>query len=102
MVGEELTSLDLTSPTHTEINNYPDDSWSFTDVTGNYSDANGTVNDEITLRAISITADAKSKLVGQADPVLTFRITGGTLLSVDTISGGLIRLFVYTHMKCLL
>ncbi|MFZ2095198.1 MAG: MBG domain-containing protein, partial [Anaerolineales bacterium] len=89
--GEELTGLDLTGTTHIEIGDYTDDPWIFTDVTGNYRDANGTVNDEITLRTITVTADAKSKVIGQTDPALTFQITSGELLSGDAFVGELTR-----------
>ncbi len=91
VVGEELIGLDLTGTTHTEIAGYSDDHWTFVDVSGNYNDTNGSVNDEITLRAVTIVADAKSKAYGQVDPELTYQITAGFLLSGDAFSGGLIR-----------
>jgi hypothetical protein len=89
--GEELAGLDLTGTTHIEIGDYTDDPWTFADVTGNYRDANGTVNDEIILRAITVTADAKSKVIGQTDPALTFQTTSGELLSGDAFVGELTR-----------
>jgi hypothetical protein len=45
--GEPLSGLDLSATTHTEAGDYPSDAWTFTDVTGNYNDASGTVNDII-------------------------------------------------------
>jgi hypothetical protein len=45
--SESLSGLDLSGTTHTNAGNYPTDPWTFTDSTGNYNDANGTVNDVI-------------------------------------------------------
>ncbi len=45
----------------------------------------------ITKVPVTVTADAKSKVVGQADPQLTYQITSGSLLSGDTFTGTLIR-----------
>ena len=45
--GEPLTGLDLSGTTHTDVGDYPDDLWTFTDVTGNYNDLSGTVADSI-------------------------------------------------------
>jgi YDG domain/Galactose oxidase, central domain len=44
--GESLAGLDLSGTTHTHAGNYTD-FWAFTDVTGNYNDANSTVLDVI-------------------------------------------------------
>ncbi len=44
--GEALSGLNLNGTTHTNAGSYPDP-WTFTDVTGNYSDTNGTVEDNI-------------------------------------------------------
>ncbi len=45
VVGETLAGLDLSGTTHTAAGNYPADPWTFTDVTGNYTDDSGTVAD---------------------------------------------------------
>ncbi|WP_162174271.1 MBG domain-containing protein, partial [Flavobacterium daejeonense] len=42
-------------------------------------------------RAITITADAKSKTYGDSDPVLTYQITSGSLAFSDVFSGSLSR-----------
>src|SRR5262249_14362481 len=42
-------------------------------------------------RSITVSADAKSKTVGAADPVLTYQITAGSLVGGDAFSGGLTR-----------
>jgi hypothetical protein len=45
----------------------------------------------ITTRAITVTADAKSKVYGTADPALTYEITSGSMLAGDELSGSLTR-----------
>jgi hypothetical protein len=90
VMDEPLDGLDLTGTTHTDVGTYTDP-WIFIDVTGNYNDANGTVNDKISLRNVTVVADAKTKTYGMPDPMLTYQLTAGTLLSGDTFSGELIR-----------
>ncbi len=41
----------------------------------------------VTPRPITITADAQSRIYGDANPVLTYRITSGSLVNDDTLSG---------------
>ncbi len=60
----------------------------------NYSlslDGAPTTSAIITKRPIAITADAKSKIVGAADPDLTYRVTAGELIGEDTVAGALVR-----------
>jgi hypothetical protein len=45
----------------------------------------------ITARAVTVTADAKIKVIGQPDPALTFQVTSGSLIPGDSFSGGLSR-----------
>ena len=45
--GESLSGLDLSGTTNTNAGDYPTDAWTFTDGTGNYNDAGGTVDDSI-------------------------------------------------------
>uniref|UniRef100_UPI0026183E7E MBG domain-containing protein n=1 Tax=uncultured Tenacibaculum sp. TaxID=174713 RepID=UPI0026183E7E len=51
------------------------------------------VSDDLTISAkpITITADAKNKEYGSADPLLTYQITTGSLETGDVLSGGLTR-----------
>ncbi len=51
------------------------------------------VSDDLTISAkpITITADAKNKEYGSADPLLTYQITAGSLEAGDVLSGGLTR-----------
>ncbi|MDG1804038.1 MBG domain-containing protein, partial [Flavicella sp.] len=48
-------------------------------------------NLSITKRAITITADEKSKVSGENDPEFTYQISSGSLVSGDTFSGKLTR-----------
>ena len=45
--GDPLVGLDLSLTTHTNAGTYLADAWTFTDVTGNYNDASGTVDSSI-------------------------------------------------------
>jgi uncharacterized repeat protein (TIGR01451 family) len=74
--GVDLSAyLTLTSTTHINAGSYTD-SWSFHDPNGNYNDASGTITDVITAKLASVTPDAKSKVYGSADPVLTGVLSG--------------------------
>jgi hypothetical protein len=42
-------------------------------------------------RPIEVTADAKTKILGAADPALTYQITSGSLVGSDSFSGALTR-----------
>ena len=46
-LNENLSGLNLTGTSHTLPGDYPSDAWVFTDVTGNYNNAAGTVHDSI-------------------------------------------------------
>ncbi len=45
----------------------------------------------ITQKAITVTADAKSKIVGNSDPALTYQVTSGSVVLGDSFSGSLDR-----------
>ncbi len=45
----------------------------------------------IAQRAITVTADAKTKLLGAPDPALTYQVTSGSLVAGDSFSGALTR-----------
>lgn len=45
----------------------------------------------ITQRSITITADGKSKIYGDSDPLLTYQITSGSLAFTDNFTGSLAR-----------
>jgi hypothetical protein len=58
---------------------------------GNYTLTYEGANLNITAWPITITADAKSKVYGDADPALTYRITSGALVGTDAFTGSLTR-----------
>ena len=57
----------------------------------NYNEATKDISLTIGTKAITITADAKSKVYGQTDPALTYQITVDALETGDTFSGSLSR-----------
>ncbi len=73
--AESLSGLDLSSTIHTNAASYTD-TWSFSDVTGNYNNAGGTLNDIIARAMLTVTADNQMKLVNEPNPALTYQITG--------------------------
>jgi hypothetical protein len=91
VMAEALGGLDLSGTAHSAIGVYPSDAWIYNDLTGNYRDGTGTVNDQITLRSITVTADAITKPIGSSDPWLTYRVTAGSLLAGDSFIGSLAR-----------
>ena len=58
---------------------------------GNYTLTYVGANLTITPRPITITADGKSKVYGDGDPALTYRVTGGSLAFSDAFTGALTR-----------
>ncbi|MBX9883255.1 MAG: filamentous hemagglutinin N-terminal domain-containing protein [Sphingomonas sp.] len=59
---------------------------------GNYTlNIPATVLGTINRRAITITADSLSKPQGSADPVLSYRLTSGSLVAGDVLTGALTR-----------
>ena len=90
--GVDLSSeLTLSGTTHTSAGSYPSDPWTFTDVTGNYNNASGTVSDSIGKATATLTL---SNLVQAYDgtpksATVTTNPTGLTVVSVTyTGSGG--------------
>jgi len=57
----------------------------------NYNTASTTVSVTVNTKAITVTADAKSKAYGAADPGLTYAITTEALVVGDSLTGGLSR-----------
>jgi hypothetical protein len=61
-------------------------------LSNNYALTFNGANLAITARNITVTADAKTKTYGEADPGLTYQITGGNLVNGDAFGGALERL----------
>uniref|UniRef100_UPI002613A15B MBG domain-containing protein n=1 Tax=uncultured Tenacibaculum sp. TaxID=174713 RepID=UPI002613A15B len=60
-------------------------------LTNNYTLTYVSNNLTIGSRAITITADAKTKVYGEIDPALTYQITSGSLVGSDAFTGDLTR-----------
>ena len=58
---------------------------------GNYDITYTGADLTITVRPITVTADAKTKVYGDADPELTYQITSGSLAFDDAFTGALVR-----------
>ena len=70
-----LSGLDLSGTTHTHAGTYTD-TWTFTDVTGNYNNATGTVSDSIDKAGLTITANNATKIYGTPNPTFTVGYAG--------------------------
>ena len=86
VLGETLAGLDLSGTTHTAAGDYTGDAWAFTDVTGNYSNTSGTVDDAIgqaapvcSVSAYSVTYDSFSHTATGA----CLGVLGETLAGLD-------------------
>ncbi|WP_161634515.1 MBG domain-containing protein [Mesorhizobium loti] len=55
----------------------------------NYTISYVGANLSVTKRAITVTADAKSRAYGDANPALTYQLTSGNLVNSDTLTGAL-------------
>ncbi|OGO26320.1 MAG: hypothetical protein A2136_01860 [Chloroflexi bacterium RBG_16_54_11] len=91
VLGEPLEGLNLSGTTHTGVGSYMGDPWLFTDVTGNYNDLAGTVDDYISPIAITVAADPQTRFYAHPDPPLTYHVTVGALLPGDAFMGELTR-----------
>lgn len=82
--GESLAGLDLSGTTHTDAGNYAGDPWSFTDVTGNYNNANGTVDDAISKAPSTTTVVCPASVLYSGSPLTpcTATATGAGNLNV--------------------
>ena len=56
---------------------------------GNYALNYASANLTVTQRAITVTADAKSRAYGDANPALTYQVGGSGLVNGDSLSGAL-------------
>jgi hypothetical protein len=83
-----LSGLDLSGTTHTQAGTYTD-TWTFTDATGNYNNATGTVSDSIGQAPLTITANNDSKFFGTLKTFSSTAFTPSGLVpgTGDTITG---------------
>jgi hypothetical protein len=88
LLGESLSGLSLSSTIHTDAGAYAD-TWTFTDSTGNYNDASGTVNNSIAALGVTGSFAADSKVYdGSTDAVVLFTDLTGLLGGDDVSLGG--------------
>lgn len=86
--GEEdvLSGLDLSDTTHTEIGVYAGDVWTFTDVTGNYNYASGsvdnTISDPTLTHTLTYTAGANGSIGGTATQTVDDGATGSAVSAI--------------------
>ena len=59
---------------------------------GNYAGSTGSTTHVVIAMAITVTADPQTKVYGNADPALTYKVTSGSLQSGDSFAGTLTRL----------
>ena len=83
VLGESLNGLDLSGTSHTDAGSYSD-SWPFTDGTGNYNDASGTVITSIDRANATITVDGYSGVYDGAA-----HGARGTVIGVDAVGAAL-------------
>ncbi|MDO3628338.1 S-layer family protein, partial [Mucilaginibacter sp. BT774] len=59
---------------------------------GNYSfNSTATTTANISVASVTITADAQTRIYGDPDPALTYKVTSGTVVTGDSFSGSLAR-----------
>jgi LmbE family N-acetylglucosaminyl deacetylase len=90
LVGSDSFSGSLTRTTGEAIGSYVIHQGTIT-AGSNYQVTYIGANLTVTARPLTITADAKTKVYGVNDPVLTFQITSGSLVVSDSFSGALTR-----------
>jgi Bacterial Ig-like domain (group 3) len=88
VLDEDLAGLDLSGTTHTNAGTYSD-TWTFTDTTGNYVDASGSVTDKIAKAPSTTTVSCPASVVytGSALTPCSAEVTGaGGLSQTLTVS----------------
>ena len=82
VLNENLIGLNLSGTTHTNPGDYLTDPWTFTDVTGNYNNANGTVHDRIGYGACSVGAGGVILPPINSDGTSVYNRKGGSTIPV--------------------
>src|SRR5205823_1661068 len=90
LIGSDSLSGSLSRVAGETVGSYPIHQGTLSAGT-NYTLSYNAANLTVTPAAITITADAKSKVYGAADPGLTYQITSGGLIGSDSLSGSLSR-----------
>jgi Bacterial Ig-like domain (group 3)/Bacterial Ig-like domain/Galactose oxidase, central domain len=82
VLNENLSGLNLSGTTHTNPGDYLTDPWTFTDVTGNYNNAKGTVHDSIGYGACSVGAGGVILPPINSDGTSVYNRKGGSTIPV--------------------
>jgi gliding motility-associated-like protein len=90
LVGSDALTGALTRGPGESVNTYAISQGNLT-AGSNYTLAYVPANLTINKRAVTVTADAKSKTYGDTEPALTYSITSGTIANADTFAGALTR-----------
>ncbi|WP_423130330.1 MBG domain-containing protein [Gaoshiqia sp. Z1-71] len=90
LVGTDAFSGSLTRVAGEDVGTYEIQQGTLA-LSSNYSLTYVAANLTITEKAITVTADAKSKIYGDTDPSLTYQTTSGSLVGTDAFSGSLTR-----------
>src|SRR6185369_11555288 len=88
-----LAGLDLSGTTHTNAGNYAGDPWSFTDVTGNYNNTSGTVDDAISKASSTTTVTCPASVQYTGSPLTP---CSATATGVGNLSSGVTVTVTYT------
>lgn len=90
--AEDLSSLlDFGGTSHVNVGTYDGlnaDTWNFIGNI-NYNTVKGVVDDFITPRPITVTANLASMVWSSPDPVFTYKVTSGNLINPDMFTGAL-------------
>ena len=96
VLNENLSGLDLSGTTHTNAGDYTTDPWTFTDTTGNYNNASGSVHDHVDKADATITVTPYSvtytgtahTATGTAKGVLNENLSGLDLSGTSHTNAG--------------
>ena len=89
LVGTDTLSGSLTRVSGENVGTYAINQGTLDN--SNYAITYVGANLTITQKAVTVTADSKSKIIGNSDPALTYQITSGSLVGSDSFSGSLTR-----------
>ncbi|MDM1551662.1 MBG domain-containing protein [Empedobacter falsenii] len=90
LIGNDKLTGTLTRDAGEDVGTYTINQGTLT-ASSNYDFIFNKADFDITKASLTITADAKSKVYGTNDPVLTYQITSGKLIGSDVLSGAIAR-----------
>ena len=84
--GQSPAGLDLSQTTHTSAGTYNNDPWMFTDISGNYNNTSGSVNDAISQAPLTVTANSQTKVLGTSVTFTGKEFTTTQLFAQDAVT----------------